>query len=100
MEGMGTTVRVGEGLAMGESRYYANTCLPGIIGCIQSKYIPTDDMSAGYLRLEITLANNNDWVTIIMTYTTAASRKWTVSDVKLMLKYAEYNPETSRMISA
>ena len=53
-------LRVGEDLVAGESRVYAIPLLSRIIGCMQSKYLPTADMSAGDLRVEITLANNND----------------------------------------
>jgi hypothetical protein len=64
MKGMGTTARVGEDLTGGASRYYTIPILSSIIGCLQSKYLPTGDMSAGDLRVEITLAANNDGVTI------------------------------------
>jgi hypothetical protein len=100
LEGMGTTVRTGEGIAVGDSRVYAIPLLSGIIGCMQSKYLPTGDMSAGDLRVEITLANNNDGVTTNLTNTTAGTKTWTVSDVELMLEYVELNSEAARMISA
>ena len=53
-------LRVGEELVSGESRVYAIPILIGIIGCMQSKYLPKGEMSAGDLRVEITLANNID----------------------------------------
>ena len=58
MEGIGG-LRKGEDLIVGESRVYAIPLLSGILGCMQSKYLPTGDMSAGNLRVEITLASNN-----------------------------------------
>jgi hypothetical protein len=57
-------------------------------------------MSAGDLRVEITLANNNDGVTTSLLDTTAGSKTWTISDVELMLEYVELNSEAARMISA
>jgi hypothetical protein len=45
LEGMGTTARVVEGLAVSDSRYDVIFLLSGIIGCMQSKYLPTGDMS-------------------------------------------------------
>jgi hypothetical protein len=67
---------------------------------MQSKYLPTGDMSAGDLRVEITLANNNDGVTIPSTGQTAGAKTWQVSDVELMLEYVELNSEVARMISS
>jgi hypothetical protein len=97
---MSTTVRTGEELTVGASRYYAIPILSGIIGCMQSKYLPTGDRSAGDLRVEITLANNNDGVTIPSTGQTAGAKTWQVSDVELMLEYVELNSEVARMISS
>ena len=51
IEGMETTTRVGEALLVGASRYYTIPILSGIIGCMQSKYLPTGDMAAGDLRV-------------------------------------------------
>ncbi len=48
-------------------------------------------MSAGDLRVEITLANNNDGVTTSLTDSAAGAKTWTVSDVELMLEYVELN---------
>ena len=36
--------------------------LSGIVGVLQKKYLPTGDMTAGDLRLELTLANATDGV--------------------------------------
>jgi hypothetical protein len=100
MEGMGPTVRTGQALTVGESRVYAIPLLCGIIGCIQRKYLPTDDMPAGDLREEIPLANNNDGVTTSSTDPTAGVKTWIVEGVELMLEYVEQNSEAARMISA
>ena len=99
MEGMGATARVGEDLTVGTSRYYTIPILSGIIGCLQSKYLPTGDMSAGDLRVEITLAANNDGVTIPAAGQTNGAKIWEVSDVELMLEFVELNSEAARMIS-
>ena len=64
LEGMGSSVRVGEGLTVGTSRVYAIPLLSVIIGSMQNKYLPTGDMSAGDLRVEITLANNNSGIVV------------------------------------
>ena len=67
---------------------------------MQSKHLPTVDMSAGDTRVEITLANNDDGFTTSLTDTTTGVKTWTVSDVELMLEYVELNSEAARMISA
>ena len=70
-------------------------CIPllsGIIGSMQSKYLPTGDMH-GDLRVELTLANANDGII------GAAARKWGVKQVTLELEYVELNSEAGRMIS-
>jgi hypothetical protein len=85
---------------MGKFKVYTIPLLYGIIGCMQSKYLPTGDMSAGDLRVEITLANTNDGVTTSLTDTTTRAKTWIVEDVKLMLEYVELNSEAARMISA
>jgi hypothetical protein len=98
LEGMGSSVRVGEALTVGTSRVYAIPILSGIIGCMQSKYLPTGDMSAGDLRVEITLANNNDGITTSLTDSTAGA--WKMSDAELMLEYVELNSSSAQMISS
>ena len=55
--------------------------------------MPTGDMSAGDLRVEITLANNNDGFTTSLTNTTTGANTWIVEDVELMLEYVELNSE-------
>jgi hypothetical protein len=67
---------------------------------MQSKYLPTGDMSAGDLRVKIALANINVRVTTSSTDTTAGAKTWTVSNVKLVLEYDEMNSEAYWVISA
>ncbi len=74
LHGMGITPRIGEGLIVGDSMYYVIPLLSGIVGCMQSKYLPTGDMSAGDLRVEITLANNADGVATSLNDTTTAPK--------------------------
>ena len=56
-------------------------------------------MSAGDLRVELTIAANKDGVSIPATGQTTGAKPWEVSDVKLMLEYVELNSEAARMIS-
>jgi hypothetical protein len=100
LEGMGTSVRVGENLTIGNSRVYAIPLLSGIIGCMQSKYLPTGDMSAGDLRVEITLTNNNNGIVVSQEASTAGTKSWKVSEVELMLEYVELNSSAAQMISS
>ncbi len=100
LEGMSTTARTDEDLTVGTSRAYAIPLLFGIIGCMQNKYLPTGDMSDYDLRVEITLGNNNDGIATSLTNTTNTAKTWTVSDVELMLKYAELNSSAAQMISS
>jgi hypothetical protein len=100
LEGMGSSVRVGENLTVGETRVYAIPLLSGIIGCMQSKYLPTGDMSAGDLRVEITLANNNSGIVVSQEVTTAGTMSWKVSEVELMLEYVELNSSAAQIISS
>ena len=85
MEGREATARVGEDLTVGASRYYAILIINGIIGCMQSKYLPSGDMSAGDLRVEVTLAANNDGVTIPAAGQTVEAKTRLGSDVEIML---------------
>jgi len=98
MEGMENTARVGHDLTVGTSRYYTIPILIGIIGCMHAKYLPTGDMTAGDLRLELTLASNSDGVSIPATGKTNGMKTWEVSDVELMLEYVTLNSEAARMI--
>ena len=56
-------------------------------------------MSAGDLRVEITLVGKSDGVTIPAAGQTTGEKTWEVSDVELMLEYVEMNREAARMIS-
>ena len=99
LEGMNaSTERTGESLASGADSVYCIPLLSGIVGTLQSKYLPTGDMNGGDLRLELTLANAADGV--VGSGNAAAARSWQVSDVELMLEYVELNSEAAKMISA
>jgi hypothetical protein len=58
---------------------------------MQRKYLPTGNMSAGDLRVEITLANNNDGIMTSLENPTVGANTWTVSDVELMMEYVGLN---------
>jgi hypothetical protein len=82
----GTTLsRTGETIAGDKaSRVFCIPLLSGIVDVLQSKYIPTGDMAAGDLRLELTLSPTAYGVLGV----TAAS-DYTVSDVEMMLEYTD-----------
>jgi len=100
VEGMstGAAVRVGADMAGQTSKVFCVPIMSGIIGILQSKFLPTGDMVGGDLRLELTLANAND--AVVGAAPTGDVHKWTVSDVELMLEYVELNSDAARMISA
>jgi len=76
------------------SRVLCIPLLSGIVGVLQSKYLPTGDMIAGDLRLELTLAEANTGVVVI-----GAVPKYTVSEVELMLEYTDLASDAARMVS-
>ena len=81
----GTTAWTGEAIAGANvSRMFCITFLSGIIWVLQSKYLPTGDMIAGDLRLELTLAKANTGVKAAGTVL-----KYMVSEVELMLEYTD-----------
>ncbi len=61
---------------------------------LQSKYIPTGDMMAGDLRLELTLAPSDYGVV-----GAGASSDYEVSNVELMLEYTDLASDAARMVS-
>ena len=79
LEGQSTTARLGASLAAGANQVYCIPLLSGIVGVLQNKYLPTGDMTAGDLRLELTLANAADGIVA------DAARTWTVENVQMML---------------
>ena len=90
-----TTERTGASVAGANgTRVFAMPLMSGIVGTLQPKMLPTGDMVAGDLRLELTLANNNDGVSAV------AARTWQVKDVELMLEYTELSSDAARMISS
>jgi hypothetical protein len=72
-------------------------CIPllsGIVGMLQSKYLPTGDIIAGDLRLELTLAEAVTGVVAV-----GAVPRYTVSDLELMLEYTDLSSDAARMVS-
>ena len=67
--------------------------LSGIVGVLQNKYLPTGDMTAGDLRLELTLANAADGIVADV------ARTWTVENVEMMLEYIDLASDAARMVS-
>jgi hypothetical protein len=65
----------------------------GFVGVLQNKYLPTTDITAGDLRLELTLANAADAIV------GDAARTWTVDNVELMLEYTNMASDAARMVS-
>jgi hypothetical protein len=66
----------------------------GIVGVLQSKYLPTGDMTARDPRLELTLANATDEVVAV-----GAAPNYTVEDVEMMLEYTDLASGAARMVS-
>jgi hypothetical protein len=96
LHGSGATERVGGVIASGGSSY-SYFCIPilsGIIGPLQSKYIPTGVMTGGDLRLELTLAATPTGGVAA----SAGTLDWSVQDVELELEYVEVAPDVDRMI--
>ena len=85
--------RVGATVAASGSQTFCIPILSGIVGPLQSKYLPTGAMIGGDLRLELVLANPT---TAVVQGT--GTPDWTVSDVELQLEYVEVNSEVDRMI--
>jgi hypothetical protein len=77
------------------SAYYCIPILSGIIGPLQSKYLPTGIMTGGDLRLELTLADLRS-AGVVNPSPNAAS--WEITDVELELEYVEVSSEVDRMI--
>ena len=92
-EGQGTVSRTGATLAAGASQVYCVPLLSGIVGVLQNKYLPTRDMSASDLWLELTLANASDGVI------GDAARTWTVDNVEMMFEYTDLARNAARMVS-
>ncbi len=88
---MSSALRTGEAIPGGAvaadnipSRVFCILLLTGIVGVLQNKYLPTGDMTAGDLRLELTLA---EVVTEVVG--AGAVPKYTVAEVELMLEYTD-----------
>jgi hypothetical protein len=100
-QNVGSSLRTGEAIPGGAvaadnipSRVFCIPLLSGIVGVLQSKYLPTGDMTAGDLRLELTLA---EAVTAVVG--AGAVPKYTVSEVELMLEYTDLASDAARMVS-
>jgi hypothetical protein len=87
--------RTGEAIAGDKAiRVFYIPLLSGIIGVLQSKYIPTGDMTAGDLRLELTLAPSAYGVVGVV-----AASNYEVNDVEMMLEYTDIASDAARMVS-
>ena len=96
LEGQGTDATPREGEAIPGAKDNRICCIPflsGIVGVLQSKYLPTGDMTAGDLRLELTLANAADGVFA------AADRTYEIKVVDMMLDYTDLASDAARMVS-
>jgi hypothetical protein len=60
----------------------------------QNKYLPTGDMAAGDLRLELTLAEANTGVVAA-----GAVPKCMISEMEIMLEYTDLASDAARMVS-
>ena len=91
--------REGEDIAATTSRTYAIPLFSGIVGVLQSKYLPTGDLTGGDLRVELTLANTNDAFTQVSATPANDARSWSVDNVELMLEYTDLAADAARMVS-
>ncbi len=90
----GQTTGTGKNIAgNGGSRNFCIPLLSGILGVLQSKYLPTGDMIAGDLRLELKLAELKTGVVGAV-----AEPKYTVSEVRLMLEYTNSASDAARTV--
>ncbi len=90
------SLRTGAAIAQGGANY-VYVCVPvlsGIIGPLQSKYLPTGSMTGGDLRLELTLAS------LAGGALGTTTPNWSITDVSLQLEYVEVSSEVDRMIQA
>ena len=98
LEGCDTpSLRSGTSITTGTSRIFCLQLLSGVIGGLQSRYLPTGEM-VGDLRLELTLADVNE--PFVVGGTTAAdAANWDVSEMELILEYVELDSQAAMMIS-
>eukprot|EP00873_Tetraselmis_striata_P015586 jgi/Tetstr1/435850/TSEL_024738.t1 len=87
----GTTKREAATLAADSTTYFCIPLMSGIIGGLQSKYLPTGAMTGGDLRLELTLAATNAAVV-------GTAPDWEIGNVDLQLEFVEVTSEVDRMI--
>ena len=90
-----TNPRIGETIAgEGASRVLCIPLLSGIVGVLQSKYLTTCDMTAGDLRLELTLAPSSYEVVGV-----TIAPDYTVYEFEMMLEYTDLASYAARMVS-
>eukprot|EP00873_Tetraselmis_striata_P001624 jgi/Tetstr1/421888/TSEL_012788.t1 len=87
----GSVKRQGASLAAGSETFFCIPLMSGIIGGLQSKYLPTGIMTAGDLRLELTLAATDAAVV-------GVGPIWEINNVELQLEFVEVTSEVDRMI--
>eukprot|EP00873_Tetraselmis_striata_P015698 jgi/Tetstr1/435962/TSEL_024843.t1 len=83
--------REGVEIAAGTTAYFCIPIMSGIIGGLQSKYLPTGAMTGGDLRLELTLAATN-------AAAVGTAPDWEIGNVELQLEFVEVTSEVDRMI--
>jgi hypothetical protein len=90
-----STTRTGTKIDKGGSfsACYCIPILPGIIGPLQSKYLPTGIMTGGDLRLELTLA---DLRSAGVVSPSPNSASWEITDAELELEYVEVSSTPPR----
>jgi hypothetical protein len=84
--------REGRTIAAAGEVYFCIPVLSGVIGPLQSKYMPLGQATGGDLRLELTLAAANTAVV------STSDADWAISDVELNLEFVEIDSEVDRMI--
>lgn len=92
LEGMSSTNRVGVEISGSDTVTFCVPLLSGIVGTLQSKYLPLGAMSAGDLRLEITFADQKDPVT------SASYYDWEVSSLEYVAEIVEIAADAQAMI--
>ena len=86
--------RVGEDIAGGTTRTFCIPLVSGVLGTLQGKYLPIGDMVRNHLKLQLTLANQND------AYVNAAARTWSIEDVEFVMEVVQLNVEAANAISS
>ncbi len=82
----------GASIVAGASQVFGNSMLSGIVGVLHNKYLPTGDMNAVDLWLELTLANAEGGILA------DAARILTVDSVELVLEYIDEASDAARVV--